>query len=77
MARVIGVQYEGSARQYSYLASNDQHEQLKVGDFVLVPVAKQGGFPYAVARVLKTDHPEGYERDLPYKLKAIHTVIGK
>ena len=77
MARVIGVQYSGSSNVYSYLASDDLHEKVQVGDYVVVPVARSGQFPYSVARVLKKDYEKGHEQTLPFKLKAVISVIGQ
>lgn len=64
MAKCVGVQYEGSTKIYTYLQNVDE---LKVGDKIRVPSARGE----SNATVAKVDYPEGYEKDLPYKLKMV------
>lgn len=72
MAKVVGVQYEGNNKVYTYLQGADTLEQ---GHIVAVPVAR--GWGWSIGRVTKTDYPEGFEKDLPYKLKPVHSILGK
>jgi hypothetical protein len=72
MAKVVGIQYEGNPKIYTYLQGA---AELQVNQIVVVPVAR--GWGWSIGRVAQVDYPEGFEKDLPYKLKAVHSVLGK
>lgn len=72
MATVIGVQFEGSPKIYTYFTGG---LEVDINHIVAVPTSR--GWGWGIARVAKVDYPEGFEKDLLYKLKPIRTVLGE
>lgn len=73
MSKVVGIQYEGSAKRYDYKAPDAL--DLAIDDIVAVPVRRGWGF--TIGRVVKLDYPANYEQGLSFKLSTIHTRLGR